>query len=62
MIVFINTILVLSKNERGDEENLRMALETFLGYKLYTKYSKCHFREREKWSFLALRKMVKVLL
>jgi hypothetical protein len=43
MIVFIDAILVYSKNEEDHTEHLRIVLNTLRDHKLYAKFSKCKF-------------------
>ena len=43
VIVFINDILIYSKNEEEHAEHLRIMLQTLRQEKLYTKISKCEF-------------------
>ena len=43
VIVFINNILVYSKNEEDHMGHLRVVLQTLKEHQLYTKYSKCEF-------------------
>ncbi|TYK07997.1 pol protein [Cucumis melo var. makuwa] len=43
VIVFINDILIYSKNEAEHEEHLHQVLETLRANKLYAKFSKCEF-------------------
>ncbi|XP_042012109.1 uncharacterized protein LOC121760518 [Salvia splendens] len=40
-LVFIDDVLIYSKNEKEQEENLRATLETLRAEKLYAKFSKC---------------------
>nr|GEY79989.1 putative reverse transcriptase domain-containing protein [Tanacetum cinerariifolium] len=44
MIVFINDILIYSKNEKEYKEHLKAILELLKKEKLYAKFSKCKFR------------------
>ena len=46
VLVFIDDILVYSKNEVEHEENLRKVLETLREHHLYAKLSKCEFYEK----------------
>lgn len=43
VLVFIDDILVYSKNEEEHQEHLRMVLQTLMENKLYAKSSKCEF-------------------
>ena len=43
VIVFIDDILVYSKNSKEHEEHLRVVLETLRQEKLYAKFKKCEF-------------------
>ena len=43
MVVFINDILVYSKNEEEHEQHLRIVLQTLREKQLYAKLSKCDF-------------------
>nr|GEX08072.1 putative reverse transcriptase domain-containing protein [Tanacetum cinerariifolium] len=43
VIVFINDILIYSKNEKEHEEHLKAILELLKKEKLYAKFSKCEF-------------------
>ena len=43
MIVFIDDILVYSRNKEEHEQNLRMVLKTLREKQLYAKLSKCEF-------------------
>ncbi|XP_057808913.1 uncharacterized protein LOC131023391 [Salvia miltiorrhiza] len=47
VLVFIDDILIYSKNEKDHEEHLRTVLEKLRAEKLYAKYSKCEFWLRE---------------
>src|SRR3954465_3567661 len=47
VVVFIDDILVYSKNEQEHEEHLRLVLEKLREHKLYAKYSKCEFWLKE---------------
>ena len=46
VLVFIDDILVYSKNEVEHEENLRKVLETLREHQLYAKLSKSEFYEK----------------
>jgi hypothetical protein len=43
VIVFIDDILVYSKNEEDHIEHLRVVLTRLRDYQLYAKFSKCEF-------------------
>nr|GFC55253.1 putative reverse transcriptase domain-containing protein [Tanacetum cinerariifolium] len=43
VIVFIDDILIYSKNEKGHEEHLKAILELLKKEELYAKFSKCEF-------------------
>ena len=43
VVVFVNDILVYSKNEEEHEGHLRQILEKLRERKLYAKFSKCEF-------------------
>jgi hypothetical protein len=43
VIVFIDDILVYSKNMEEHEEHLRIVLQCLREHRLYTKFSKCKF-------------------
>jgi hypothetical protein len=43
VVVFIDDILVYSKNEEGHAEHLRIVLQRLRDHKLYAKFSKCEF-------------------
>jgi hypothetical protein len=43
VVVFIDDILVFSKNKEEHEEHLRLVLEKLREHKLYAKFSKCEF-------------------
>ena len=47
VLVFIDDVLVYSKNEREHEEHLRITLETLRSEKLYAKFSKFEFWLKE---------------
>ncbi|WVZ76988.1 hypothetical protein U9M48_024893, partial [Paspalum notatum var. saurae] len=47
VVVFIDDILVYSKNEKEHEEHLRIVLSRLREHKLYTKFSKCAFWLKE---------------
>ena len=43
VLVFLNYILIYSKNEEEHEEHLRLTLQLCREHKLYAKLSKCDF-------------------
>jgi hypothetical protein len=47
VVVFIDDILVFSKNEEEHAEHLRLVLQKLREHKLYAKRSKCEFWLRE---------------
>ena len=47
VVVFIDDILVYSKNEEEHEEHLRLVLQTLRENQLYAKLSKCEFWLKE---------------
>src|ERR1043165_4808358 len=47
VVVFIDDILVYSKNEEEHEEHLRLVLEKLREHQLYAKFSKCEFWLKE---------------
>jgi hypothetical protein len=47
MVVFIDDILVYSKNEEDHTEHLHMVLTRLREHQLYAKFSKCEFYLRE---------------
>ena len=46
MLVFIDDILVYSKIEEEDEEQLRIILQTLRKHQLYAKFDKCDFYQK----------------
>jgi hypothetical protein len=42
-VVFINDILIYSKNDGEHEEHLRLVLQKIRDNQLYAKFSKCEF-------------------
>ena len=47
VVVFIDDILVYSKNEEEHKEHLRLVLGKLREYQLYAKFSKCEFWLKE---------------
>jgi hypothetical protein len=47
VVVFIDDILVFSRNEEEHEEHLRLVLQKLQEHQLYAKFSKCDFWLRE---------------
>jgi hypothetical protein len=47
MVVFINDILIFSKNEEDHDEHLRVVLQKLRENQLYAKLSKCEFLLKE---------------
>ena len=47
VVVFIDDILVYSKNEEEHKEHLRLILERLREHQLYAKFSKCEFWLKE---------------
>ena len=47
VVVFIDDILIYSKNEEEHKEHLRLVLEKLREHQLYTKFSKCEFWLKE---------------
>ena len=43
VVVFIDDILIYSKNEAEHEHHLRIVLQCLRDHKLYAKFSKCEF-------------------
>ncbi len=43
VVVYLDDILVYSKNEEEHAEHLRLVLEKLREHQLYAKYSKCEF-------------------
>ena len=44
VVVFIDDILIYSKNEAKHEQHLRIVIQRLRDHKLYAKFSKCEFR------------------
>jgi cell fate regulator YaaT (PSP1 superfamily) len=47
LVVFINDILIYSKNEEEHEEHLHLVLQKLRDHQLYAKLSKCEFWLKE---------------
>jgi hypothetical protein len=47
VVVFIDDILIYSKNEEEHEEHLRLVLQKLREHKLYAKFSMCEFWLKE---------------
>ena len=47
VVVFIDDIMVYSKNEEEHEEHFRLVLEKLREHQLYAKFSKCEFWLKE---------------
>ena len=47
VVVFIDDILIYSKDEEEHEQPLRLVLETLREHQLYAKFSKCEFWLKE---------------
>ena len=47
VLVFLDDILVYSKNEEEHEEHLRLVLQVLREHQLYAKLSKCDFYQRK---------------
>ena len=47
VVVFIDDILVYSKNEEEHKQHLRLVLENLREHQLYAKFSKCEFWLKE---------------
>jgi DNA replication protein DnaC len=43
IVVFIDDILIYSKNEKEHVDHLRIVLQRLRDHKLYAKFSKCEF-------------------
>jgi len=46
VLVFLDDILIYSKDEEEHEKHLRMVLQVLREHQLYTKLSKCYFDKR----------------
>ena len=46
-LIFIDDILIYSRNEQEHEEHLRVVLQTLRNHQLYAKFSKCDFYKRQ---------------
>jgi hypothetical protein len=47
VLVFLDDILIYSKNEEEHENHLRMVLQVLREHKLYAKLSKCDFYQKQ---------------
>jgi hypothetical protein len=47
VLVFIDNILIYSKNREEHEEHLRLVLQALREYQLYAKFSKCDFFHKQ---------------
>ena len=47
VVIFIDDILIFSKNEEEHAEHLRIVLQRLREHKLYAKFSKCNFWLKE---------------
>ena len=58
IIIFIDDILIYSKNEREHEEHLRIVLQVLREQQLYAKFSKCDFSKPKfnTWGMLFRKK------
>jgi hypothetical protein len=52
MVVFIDDIMIFSKNEEEHDEHLRLVLQKLRENQLYAKLSKCKFWLKEEFRFL----------
>ncbi|WVZ51898.1 LOW QUALITY PROTEIN: hypothetical protein U9M48_002998 [Paspalum notatum var. saurae] len=60
VVVFIDDILIYSKNEKEHEEHLRVVLTRLREHKLYAKFSKCALRKWVSWGIFSSKKGVAV--
>ena len=51
VVIFIDDILIFSKNEEEHAEHLRIVLQRLREHKLYAKFSKCDFGSRKSSSW-----------
>ena len=49
IVVFIDDILIYSKNAKEHEEHLRITLQLLMEKQLYAKFKKCKFWHATKW-------------
>ena len=49
VVVFIDDILIFSKNEEEHALHLREVMDTLRAHQLKAKFSKCHFWREEVW-------------
>ena len=47
MVVFVDDILIFSKNEKEHAHHLKEIMDTLRAHQLRTKFSKCHFWRKE---------------
>ena len=57
VLVFLDDILIYSKNEEEHEEHLRMALQLLREHNLYAKLSKCDFYKDKSIIWVTLSQM-----
>jgi hypothetical protein len=60
VVVFIDDILIYSKNEEEHEEHLRLVLQKLREHELYAKFSKCEFGSK-KCLFWVISSLTEVL-